>query len=152
VLRFSLSNQDAPGAAPVTQIWTGDANRNESRYMCAMYGSYLQSDMVQVAHHGNIGCEIPFYDCVNPTVVWFPHTANAFRSYTAHGNQSAGWQYAVDYHLANKVPNVTYIYVSDTYHTTLNITATGPDYANIYDALSGEVISYDTTRIMMKQK
>ncbi|MBQ9778792.1 MAG: hypothetical protein IJW22_07710, partial [Clostridia bacterium] len=119
VLRFHLSNQDAPGAKPVTQMWTGDANRNQSRYIAALYGSYLQSDMVQVAHHGNIGCEIPFYDCVNPTVVWFPHTAEAFRSYTAQGNQSAGWQYAVDYHLVNKVPNVKYIYVSDTYHTTV---------------------------------
>jgi hypothetical protein len=64
VLRFSMYTTNESGqrvGEPVTSLWAGDSNKRQSRHMCAMYGSYLQSDMVQMAHHGNIGCEKDFY-------------------------------------------------------------------------------------------
>ena len=98
--------------APYTMIWTGDANRQQSRYLCAMYGDYMVSDMVQVAHHGNVGCETDFYDCVQATVVWFAHNVNSFRSYVNAGNRNAGYNYGADYRLMHENPWTKYMIVA----------------------------------------
>ena len=149
VIRFSLSNTDNVSAAPVTFLYTGDANRWQSRYLCATYGDYLKSDMMSVAHHGNAGCEIELYKLVSPTVLWWPHNASAAKSYLNPANKTKGWQYEVDQYFANELPSVQYIYVSggdsasrQMFATTLVLGATGPDYEDIYDALTGERLEY----------
>jgi len=147
VLRFTLSNQDDPTAV-VTQLWTGDAQRCLSRFLCANYGSYLQSDMMSVGHHGNVGCEIDLYDTVQPTAIWWPHNVSAASNYLNPKNKDKGWQFEVDQYFANEIDSVHYIYTSgeravgDAYFTTLVITADGPDYENIFDLMTGEKISY----------
>jgi hypothetical protein len=97
---------------PYTMVWAGDANRQQSRFLCAMYGDYMESDMVQIAHHGNVGCETDFYDCVKASVVWFPHNVNSFRSYVHVGNKNAGYNYSADYRLMHENPWTKYMIVS----------------------------------------
>lgn len=143
VVRFSMTNKDAPSADPTTIMWAGDAYQLQSRFMCAMYGDHLQSDMVQLAHHGNKGCEIPFYDTIAPTVVWWPHIASAAKNYYNPANKSKGWQYEVDSHLIYETPSVKYVYVSDSYNITLYLRKGGPDYENLYNAGVGGAVVYD---------
>lgn len=154
VLRFSLSNKDAPNAAPVTQMWTGDANRWQSRWMCATYGNYLKSDMVSVAHHGNLGCEIEFYDLVAPTAVWWPHNATAVKNYLTGNKDTQRWCFEVDQHLVFNVPSVKYVYAAGGFEnskqiegcfTTLWLRRTGPDYENLQDAMTWEPIAYNNS-------
>ena len=97
---------------PYTMVWTGDANSQQSRHMCAMYGDYMKSDMVQVAHHGNIGCETDFYDRVKASVVWFPHSLGGFRGWVHPANKNASWIHAVDYRLIHENPWTKYVFVS----------------------------------------
>ncbi len=149
IMRFTMRahNADAQGnavpnkdAKEVTSIWTGDAFIYGSRFVSAMYGDDLQSDMVQVAHHGNIGCESHFYNNIRPTAIWFPHTYDAFRNYTRGG--VSAWQYKVDYDLVHGIGSVRYAYVSDTHCVTLPLRASGADYAGIFDAITGESVAY----------
>ncbi len=129
--------------APYTMIWTGDANRQQSRYLCAMWGDYLQSDMVQIAHHGNVGCETDFYDCVKASVVWFPHNVNSFRDYVSASNKNGGYNYSADYRLMHENPWTKYMIVSGGdgganqkargVDVTVEFTADGqPDFDGIY--------------------
>ncbi len=147
VLRFTLTNKDDPSAV-VTQLWTGDAQRCLSRFLCANYGSYLRSDMMSVGHHGNVGCEIDLYDTVQPTAIWWPHNAAAAANYLNPSNKNKGWQFEVDQYFANEIDSVHYIYTSgekavgSAYYTTLVITKNGPDYDNIFDLMTGEKIAY----------
>jgi len=48
--------------------------------MRAMYGEYLSSDMVQVAHHGGTGCEFELYDLIDAQCVWWTTVYTSFRS------------------------------------------------------------------------
>lgn len=150
VFRFSIANKDAPTAAPTTIIFTGDANRHQSRFMSATYGAYLQSDMVQVAHHGAIGCESDFYDAVAPTVLWWPVAYSAFESQAKETNKGKPGAAGVDYKLIYETPSVKYIYVSDTYCTTLTLGVNGPEYTGIYDILTGESVPYNGAQIRVK--
>ncbi len=143
VLRFTMTNKDNPSEV-VTQMWTGDANRRQSRVMCAMYGEYLKSDMVSIAHHGNVGLEIDFYDMVQPETVWWPHSAKAAHNYMNREKLNNGWQFQVDQHIAYEMPSVKYIYISGdkastyAYYITLVLTKNGPDHDNIFDASTTE--------------
>ncbi len=146
VLRFTMRATDENGrdvsneSATVTSVWTGDAHTYESRFMTAMYGSYLKSDMVQIAHHGNVGCESSFYDCVQGTAVWFPNRNEAYRNYTKGTSEKS--QFKVDYHVIHEIEATTYVYVADILNTTVQLTVDGADYENIFDAITGEPIEY----------
>jgi len=148
VLRFTMQATNKNGkdvGDPYTMIWTGDANNQQSRFMCAMYGDYLKSDMVQVAHHGNIGCESDFYDSVNATVVWFPHSLAGYRGWLNPAGST--WVHKVDYRLVNENPNTKYVYVSggpDANGAPMGLNLTLPfgddglpDYEKIYNTLEG---------------
>ena len=150
VFRFSIKNTQAPAADPITIIFTADANRNQSRFMCATFGDHLQSDMVQVAHHGAIGCESDFYDTVAPTVLWWPVAYSAFESQAKETNKGKAGAAGVDYKLLYETPSVKYIYVSDTFCTTLTLGVNGPEYTGIYDILTGNSISYNGAQIRQK--
>lgn len=115
VLRFTTqatSDGVTKVGDPYTMIWLGDANNQQSRYLCAMYGDYLESDMVQVGHHGNIGCETDLYDSIKASVVWFPNSYSSFRSYVSAANRNASWVYATDYRLVHENPWTKYVFVS----------------------------------------
>ncbi len=153
-VRFTMRATDAQGKAvdnkeaTVTSIWTGDTFIYGSRFMSAMYGPYLESDMVQVAHHGNIGAEAHFYGNVKPTVVWFPHLYWSYRYYTS--GKSSDWQNQVDYYLVHELGTVKYVYISDARDTTLTLTVDGPDYDGIYDAITGRLLNYGSHNAIKK--
>ncbi len=50
---------------------TGDASAMSMNFACVNYGSYLKSDILQMAHHGQNGT-VPFYTAVNPTYALIP--------------------------------------------------------------------------------
>ncbi len=156
VLRFTLQATkdgiDESGAvtdvgSPYTMIWTGDANNQQSRYMCAMYGDYLKSDMVQLAHHGNIGCESDFYDAVGASVVWFPNTLNSYRNYLNPNSKDSNWVHKVDWRLINESEDTKYVFVSGAADDTgakigINLTLPfgndgQPAFDDIYNTLEG---------------
>lgn len=147
-LRFTMTATDANGnrvtneEATVTSVWLADTFIYGSRFMTAMYGDTLQSDMVQLAHHGNVGCESPLYRCIAPKLVWFPHVYTAFKSYT-NGTRT-DWQSKVDRDLVFDIGSVDYVFVSDVNCITLPLRATGIDYDGIFDAITGEAITYVT--------
>jgi hypothetical protein len=93
-----------------TVMFLGDSWRPSSRFLCAMYGAYLKSDISQVAHHGNIGCEQELYALIAPTGVLFNHDKSSFLSYvwgtTTSTNPETKHAYAVDqYVVAGAVMN-----------------------------------------------
>lgn len=164
VLRFALSNKDAPTAPEYVQIWTGDANRWQSRYMCAMYGEYLKADMVSIAHHGNNGCEIDFYEMVDPTVVWWPHNLGSVKSYLNETHKNSDFRHQVDQYVCRELESVKYVYTSgasnsstaEEYYTTVKITASGADCEGVFDLMTGEKLgtlytSVNTPSALMKK-
>lgn len=105
--------------------WTmlGDSCIYASRWLCAMWGgntyntstglydnAYMAADMVQLAHHGNIGCEIALYKTVQAKVVWFAHNSGAYNSYTQDSDRS--WTDTVDRYAVRECPTVQYIVVA----------------------------------------
>ena len=147
-LRFTMTATDANGnrvtneEATVTSVWLADTFIYGSRFMTAMYGNTLRADMVQLAHHGNVGCESPLYRCIAPKLVWFPHVYKSFVNYT-NGTRT-DWQSKVDRDLVFDIGSVDYVFVSDVNCITLPLRATGIDYDGIFDAITGEAITYVT--------
>jgi len=50
----------------------GDAGTGASNGVITMWGDYLKSDFVQMAHHGMNGGIVPVYEHIDPTVVTIP--------------------------------------------------------------------------------
>ena len=110
VTKLTLSNS----TKDVTWTVLGDSCIYQSRWLCAMWGgtynsstglydnSYLKADMVQLAHHGNIGSEIAIYKTIQPVAVWFPNIASEYNRYTTNG--TATWPFNVDYYVCPPFP------------------------------------------------
>lgn len=96
---------------PTTAMWLGDLWRNGSDIVSSMYGSYLKSDMVQVAHHGYNGSEQALYKCISPSLVWWPVSGNQF-IYQAYLRTGGGYDAEVDRYIAHKLPSVKWILVA----------------------------------------
>ncbi len=96
---------------PVTGMWLGDLWKNGSAIVTAMYGTYLKSDMVQVAHHGYNGCLRSMYTNVAPTLVWWPTCGSQFIS-QAYINAVGGYEVDVDRYIANSLDSVKWILVA----------------------------------------
>ena len=151
VVRFTLKNQDNVNQQ-VTQMWLGDASGWQSRFLCAMYGGYLHSDMTSVAHHGNTGCDTDLYDFISPTAVWWPHHAKAVSNYLDISKKELGHEFEAGQHLLHNISSVKYMYVSGNkytnpnnytaYHVTLMLTKDGPDYEGIFDLCGNGLIEY----------
>lgn len=139
VLRFFIGNQDSDTVTTV--LWPGDSGLYQSRFLCAMYGDYLESDILQVAHHGNIGCEIAFYETVKARTLLWPNKASTYNSYVKYSNRTKQWPYCIDYHLTHNIEELQYIMLSALYDFTLPFTVDGPNYDAIYDLDTGNVLS-----------
>lgn len=56
-----------------TMLWLGDLQTNAGYIAIEQFGSYLQSDMMQVGHHGYGGSGfVELYQTINPTYVIWP--------------------------------------------------------------------------------
>ncbi len=132
VTKWTISSTTAEANTSVTPstlktanatTWTvlGDSCIYASRWLCAMWGgtynastdlydnAYMAADMVQLAHHGNIGCEVALYKTVKAEVVWFAHNAGSYNSYTQNGK--GNWTRHVD-NTAINLSTVKYIVVA----------------------------------------
>ena len=144
VMRLTIN---VTGGQPVTLLSTGDAYRYNGRWLCAMYGNALRSDMVTMAHHGGPAVEEQFYTYVAPTVLWWPHNTNSVHSFYL---KSDNWYCKVDQH-AFELPSVKYVYCSgDGHNTTLYLRADGPAYNDLYNAGFGTSLDYDNFHVIKK--
>lgn len=126
------------GGDPVTFVSTGDAYIHEGRWLCAMYGNALKSDMVTLAHHGGPGMEKAFYKLVAPRVVWWPMVTSAI--YYQSKEDGVGyltannWYSKVDQFVVLALQSVDYVYIADKYNITLDLTKDGPQYEQVRNA------------------
>ena len=101
---------------------TGDICDQSSDIIVKRYGNYLKSDIVQVAHHGNIGATSGFYDCVDPAVALWPTSQGLFNNLiTGVGNQR---HFTVNYHLYKDL-HVKENYTNGEYTVTLTLGENG---------------------------
>ena len=75
-----------------------------------MYGAYIKSDIVQVAHHGSTGATKELYGYVNPAIAFWPNDYEGFTNHTA--GTSTNQTYMIDYYLAKQL-NVVDMFVAD---------------------------------------
>ncbi len=108
VFRLTISSQNS--SDKTTLIWLGDANRLQSRFMCATYGTYLKSDMSTIAHHGNAGCEIDLYEMIDPETYFWMHHARAVQDYLNPAEK--GWINQVDQYIAYTQASVKRIFAN----------------------------------------
>ncbi len=132
ILNHTNGNGQISADSTTTMLWLGDAQDDASKWMRATYGEYLDSDMVQVAHHNYDGCEWKLYQLVSPELVWWP--VNRLRYNGANGNTchdasaKAGTTKHVNYSISYRLDSVKYIILADDFNYTVTITANGPDY------------------------
>ncbi len=146
VMRFTFTpTQDGEkvDAGKTSFLFTGDAYMHSGRWMCAMYGDYLKSDMVTLAHHGGPGVEAAFYQKVQARVLWVPNT-------TANSNgwmttSAATWIKTAN-RTAATLSSVKYVICANYYNMTnrnitVDLTVSGPDLDNAYyTGASGSVV------------
>ncbi len=149
VSRLTLTHKNSSNET--TWVILGDSCVYQSRFLCVTYGDYLQSDMVQLAHHGNIGSEIALYKTIQPTVVWYPHNSKGYNSWSGSPT-STKWPYNVSNYVVKDLASVKYIYVSGIYGVsgyeglTLPFDDSGtPIYDGIYNPYTGGALSYNVS-------
>lgn len=64
----------------------GDTMKTNATFMTNVFGEYLQSDMVQAAHHSGPNQKISFYKLINPTTVFVPCNSNMW--YNQNSNRT----------------------------------------------------------------
>ncbi len=152
VIKFIIHHKDAPDVTN-TMLVLGDSMLYSSRHLCAMYGDYLKSDTVQLAHHGNVGCDQAVYTLSQPTAIWYPHHSGGYNSYV-DASKASIWPYSVTDYVARKLDSVKYIYVAGipgragTEALTLPCNADGTlNYEGIYNPITGNAVEYNDRTI-----
>ena len=92
-----------------TIMWLGDIQNEGSNVICNMYGNYIKSDIVQVAHHGYTGATKELYRLVDPAIAFWPTNSSSFATQTAGTSTNA--TYVVDHYVAKQL-NVVDIFVA----------------------------------------
>ena len=148
ILRSTLKIGKGATQTQSTMIWLGDSERIGGRNICAMYGPTLDSDMVQVAHHGWNGVEVLTYELIAPEVVWWPVVATNFDNLLNNNYKATAptWYYAVNYAIGNTLSSVKLIMCADYYNFTMSVTGTAADYdyRNLTDLVGNNPITART--------
>ena len=119
-----------------------------------MYGDYLKSDMVEFAHHGNIGCEIALYKLAAPTVIWYPNNATGFNNY--YNPSNTAWPQNVTNYIMTSLDSLQYLYISgidnvaSTNALSLQFKSDGTLDFDVFNPLTGEKFTYQTSGVSMK--
>lgn len=144
IVRFSIQSTEGGANAgdPHTFMWTGDAYRYGGMWVSAIFGEYIDSDMVAISHHGGPGVENLFYDLITPELVWFPTLRSSYNGYMGSGS----WFGKVDQHVCKEMECVKYIIIADAINTTVFFKKDGPDMENLYAAASDEEDPYFSER------
>lgn len=152
VFRITLDDTNGKGIVnkSTSMIFLGDLERVGSKCMRAMYGETLDSDMVQVAHHGWNGVEAELYDLIAPEVVWFPYYKSQYTA-SIDPNKTA-WYYKVNYHLLCEITSVKFIIMADLFNTTIRITENGPQYneEDLMNAYLTDPVKYTANVLVRK--
>ncbi|MBE6554660.1 MAG: hypothetical protein E7663_00305 [Ruminococcaceae bacterium] len=146
VIRFNIYDTNGTGTKGEcinSGLWLGDLQYRGSQTMRAMYGDYLKSDMVQIAHHGGNGSELELYKLVNAEVIWWPHSSATVKAYA---------KYRDSYSENQKVSTGTieqtdwkYLVVLEGYDFQINLSgALDTDFAGATDYYNGETITEGT--------
>ena len=140
VTRFNIHNKDAKNGETTQVLNLGDAWRHTSRFLCEMYGDYMQTEIVQIAHHGNVGCERALYEAISPRAALVANGSSVFQSYlwfdSVNGN---AFSYAADVWCAT---NVEYMWSApEGTYNTLTFKANRADYENITDYVNGKKLT-----------
>lgn len=112
-----------------TALFLTDCDTALNSQINSVFGSYLKSDILQVAHHGSNGGYKALYQNVDPTVCFWPCTDFAFYNYLKHQGGTAenhvvgGTNYDFNYWLRNESDVTTHITASAT-HTLIVSTLT----------------------------
>ncbi|MBO5355146.1 MAG: hypothetical protein J6B09_03675 [Clostridia bacterium] len=137
-----LERDDAGNSCEITSLWLGDAEWQQSRVARAMYGPFLDSDHIQVAHHGSSGgSEKELYQLVgNCSVIWFPTCVNRATIERCLDNN---WSYSPSFKNPEcklMIFNGSEYNMYPRWEVTLTLTATGALYDQLYDASTGELL------------
>ena len=98
--------------------WLGDVQTEGSNIISKMYGSYIKSDIVQVAHHGYNGATRELYTLLKPSVLLWPTSLSNYVKQT-DGTSSAAYR-VVDKFIATDL-GVTDIFVADEHNICLTL-------------------------------
>lgn len=60
----------------------GDIQTKSSPWIAEAWGEYLQSDIMQKAHHGNNGGSIALYDLIRPQVILWPTSSSGYANWS----------------------------------------------------------------------
>ena len=135
----------ADAADTTTVLLLADILRYQSRYLCNTYGSYLESDMVQVSHHGKVGAETELYDTVKASVVLWTEWSDVVSDFCDPTKIEEGYAYEVGNFLRYELASVKYMFTAEKVHAlTIKFTSNGPDYDGIYDVWTGNALSYNS--------
>ena len=143
IFRTALFESDGTNSHESTTLWLGDAQAQAGQVAGAMYGSFLNSEQLQVSHHGsNANCDERLYELVgNCKVLWFPQKVNQ-----TYVNRCINYVYSP----AFMNPECQLLifagsdYTYDTWNVTLIISPTGPLLDQLYDPTSGAQIEPQT--------
>ena len=143
VTRFHIQSGDKSTSA----MFLGDSWRGTSRFLCAMYGPYLMSDISQISHHGNIGAEKELYEAIAPKGIIFNNTLDMFKDYVWSPGTSSNPEkenaYAVDRYVVRELESVNYVWTAVSGKTpTVKFTADGAQYDAAFDLNTGNALDY----------
>ena len=143
VIKFYIHHKDAPETTN-TLLILGDGMLYSSRFLCAMYGSYLESDIVELSHHGNIGSDMAMYEISQPTAILYPNATGAYNDYI-NPSKANQWPHSVSNYVVRELTSLKYVYVQGLEEAiTIPCAADGSlDYENIYNVVTGEKIPYE---------
>lgn len=122
------TNNGQPTGGKSAVLWLGDAQDDASKSMRATYGSALQTEMVQYAHHGFTGCEWKLYQLVAPKLIWWPQGETAYEAYNISANASKSNYLGVNYKVSNNLASVHYIILNWDKDYTVTVLSGGVNY------------------------
>lgn len=155
VIRVTLDHTDGNGkvtsGASESILFLGDAERLQSNSMVAMFGTALESDIVQVSHHAGGGATLTLYKYALTTsstankVLLVPQSRVYYYANMRTRTKSAETGWGCTYGIANYA-SVKYIFINDDYNTTLVLGSTGFNYEMRSSANPGGFYNlYDNT-------
>lgn len=127
---YTENGTELKQSTKTSMLWLGDAQTQTSQSMRATYGSTIQSDMMQYAHHGFDGCEWKFYQLVAPKLVWWPQGKDEYKGYLDSKNKdNTTSAHGVNYQVSYNLKSVEYIILSVGCNYTLTIAGNGAVYS-----------------------
>ena len=145
---MKIHHKDAPDVVNKF-LSLGDSMVYTSRFLCAMYGEYLECDALTLAHHGNIGSEIAIYKVAQPTAIFSPHHNGGYNQYIDESKKDE-WPYSVSNYVVRELESLRYMYVAGVLNAenseaiTLPCNADGTlNYEGIYNVVTGLSVPYE---------